>query len=193
MARPDFVVRVALIGAESVGKSVLTERLAERLGGVAVPEYGRDAFPWADPGYEARPEHLEKIAYAHRTSVEQAAGRAVRYLISDTEAVTTEVWSEFYLGAVPAGVRRAVATQRFDLVLYLEADVPWVDDGVRSWQSDRARFAERLLERAEEEPTPVVRIGGDWAAREEASIEAIRALGAPRGPLGLPGRWGRSL
>jgi nicotinamide riboside kinase len=190
VVRPDYLVRVAVVGAESVGKTTLTRRLAERLGGEAVDEYGRDAYPWGDPAYRARPEHFTQIVRGHGEALREAERTAERYLISDTEAWTTEVWAEFYMGGqVPVSVVQAGRNQRFDLVLYLEADVPWVSDGVRTWQDERAEFAARLLERVEESAPRVVRIGGGWEDREAAALAAIRALGTPRAPFGVEGRW----
>ena len=49
--RPDWLVRVAIVGPESVGKSTLSARLAQLTGGADVQEWARDAFPWADPSW----------------------------------------------------------------------------------------------------------------------------------------------
>ena len=129
MSEMRKTVRIAIVGPESVGKSTLALDLAEHFGGVAVEEYGRDAFPWADPDYVARPEHMVEICRGHAAAITQAEVEAPVWLFSDTEAITTRVWSDLYLGEIPAGIEPYIAAQDFDLFLLLEPDVPWVNDG----------------------------------------------------------------
>ena len=187
--RPDYLVRVAIMGPESVGKSTLARDLAEHLGGRDVQEYAREAYPWGDPTFRARPEHMVEICVGHGRWIHGAERAADRYLISDTEAITTLIWSESYLGEVPDEVVEAARTQEFDLYLLLDLDVPWVADGIRTWEHARQAQFERVRDELEARGLPYTIISGGWTERFEASLNAIRQLGAPQAPMGCPERF----
>lgn len=184
VVRPDYLVRVAVVGPESVGKSTLSARLARHLGGRDVQEYARDAFPWADPDYRARPEHMVEICRGHRAAILEAERTADRWLFSDTEALSTLAWSELYFGAVPDGVHDHVARQEFDLFLLLDADVPWVADGTRTWEDHREPLHRRLRELLVERDLPFREISGTWEERFARALEVLEELGPPAAPRG---------
>ncbi len=187
--RSDYLIRVAIVGPESVGKSTLARDLAEHLGGRDVQEYAREAYPWGDPTFRARPEHMVEICAGHGRCIRGAEQSADRYLFSDTEAITTLVWSESYLGEVPREVVEAARDQQFDLFLLLDLDVPWVADGVRTWEHGRQAQFEHVRNELEARGLPYTIISGGWSERFEASVQAILALGSPHAPMGCPGRF----
>ncbi|WP_293913269.1 AAA family ATPase [Deinococcus sp.] len=88
-----FVQRVALVGAESTGKSTLAAALAGAFGTRFVREYGRDVYERENGALH--PEHFAEIALGHR-ALEDEAIRAPglnRFLFADTTAATTLMWS----------------------------------------------------------------------------------------------------
>ena len=88
-----FVERVALVGAESTGKSTLTAALANDFGSHFVREYGRDVYERENG--QLTPEHFLEIALGHRALEDEAArtpGQG-RSLFVDTTAATTLMWS----------------------------------------------------------------------------------------------------
>ena len=187
--RPDWLVRVAIVGPESVGKSTLAAHLAEHTGGRDVQEFARDAFPWGDPDYRALPEHMVAICDGHRRWLDEAAATADRWLFSDTEALSTLAWSELYFGQVPEGVHDYVEAQAFDVYLLLDADVPWVADGTRTWADHRRPLHRRLRELLLQHDLPFREISGSWTQRFDRALAILDELGAPRRPRGLPGRF----
>ena len=66
-----FVWRVAVLGAESTGKSTLTQALAARFGTTFAREYGRDVYEREDG--TLTPEHFLEIALGHRALEDEAA------------------------------------------------------------------------------------------------------------------------
>ncbi|AWN23865.1 cytidyltransferase-like domain-containing protein [Deinococcus irradiatisoli] len=88
-----FVERIAVVGAESTGKSTLTAALAADFGTHFVREYGRDVYE-REHG-QLNPEHFLEIALGHRALEDEAARRAGlnRYLFVDTTAAATLMWS----------------------------------------------------------------------------------------------------
>ena len=88
-----FVERVAVVGAESTGKSTLAAALASDFGTHFVREYGREVYEREDG--QLTPEHFLEIALGHRALEDEAARMPGlnRYLFVDTTAATTLMWS----------------------------------------------------------------------------------------------------
>ena len=63
-ARGPDVARVVFLGAESTGKSTLSECLAQSYGTVSVPEIGR--FIWEEKGGKLDADDYVEIAVRHR-------------------------------------------------------------------------------------------------------------------------------
>jgi HTH-type transcriptional repressor of NAD biosynthesis genes len=129
-----FVERVAVLGAESTGKSTLTRALGESLGTSWVREYGRDVYE-RENGV-LTPEHFLEIAHGHR-ALEDEAARApgvCRWVFCDTHAATTLMWSYLLTGtALPELHALADACRtRYAHTLLCAPDLPHEQDGWRA-------------------------------------------------------------
>ena len=175
--RPHFVKRVVLTGAESTGKTTLAKRLADLFSTVWVPELARGYID-AKGGFDL--SDMEPIGRGQVASEDEAARRANRLLICDTDAIVTSVYSRYYFGTVPDGLLALADSRRADLYLLFDTDVPWVADSQRDLPHVReemqAMFRESLRSRA----IPYTRIHGTWAERERRAIEAISHLFWPK-------------
>jgi NadR type nicotinamide-nucleotide adenylyltransferase len=173
-ARPYYLRRVAIVGPESVGKSTLAARLAKRFGTIHVPEYGRtytDIY-----GMDLRPSDLEAIAQGHRALEDALAPQARRFLISDTDAVVTAMWSRYLLGEVPPLVAEYAATPRYDLYLLLPPTLPWTQDGTRVQEDREVRqwFFEGCQEMLA--GRRCVTLEGGWDERFTQAVHALQSL-----------------
>jgi HTH-type transcriptional repressor of NAD biosynthesis genes len=129
-----FVERVALLGAESTGKSTLTRALGEAFGTAWVREYGRDVYE-RERG-RLTPDHFLEIALGHR-ALEDGAARAPgvhRWVFCDTHAATTLMWSYLLTGtALPELHALADAcAARYAHTFLCAADLPHEQDGWRA-------------------------------------------------------------
>src|SRR5436305_13834174 len=102
---------------------------------------------------------------------DEAAARAERLVILDTDLFSTAIYARHYYGAVPEWIALAARERRGDLYLLLDVDVPWAADAQRD-RADRreemhALFVDGLAE------APVVVIRGDWEERRRRAIDAI--------------------
>jgi NadR type nicotinamide-nucleotide adenylyltransferase len=175
-----FTRRVALVGAESVGKSTLAALIAREHDTVWVAEYGRLYCEGID-ALSLGVADLEAIAWGQATWEDEAASRANRVLLCDTELHTTCTWTELTVGFVPAWMTAAARDRPYDLFLLLEADVPWVSDGVRVLGDARAGHTDMIRRELEAAGRRVLTVRGDFAARERIAREAVRALLAEPG------------
>ena len=126
-------IKIALLGAESTGKSQLAYALAAHLcasgqRAIAIDEYLRE---WCDE-HERTPQQLEQTHIANEQQARIESAAAVHdWVIADTTPLMTAVYSEFIFqdnSLHPA----ALAYQRsFDLTLITGLDMPWQADGIQ--------------------------------------------------------------
>jgi HTH-type transcriptional regulator, transcriptional repressor of NAD biosynthesis genes len=163
---------IVLHGVESVGKSMLAERLAAHFGTGWVPEYGREHAEVH--GTDMDQADLLAIGQVQSRWIGEAAARSA-LVIADTDALMTAAWAEMMLGHVPPAL---LQYPRADLYLLLEPDVPWIDDGTRIYgtKASRARFAEIARDVLVENGTNWREIGGGWDARFVQAVSAIDLL-----------------
>jgi nicotinamide riboside kinase len=165
------VLRVVLSGVESVGKSLLAERLAARFGGACVPEYGRDYTERLDR--PLAPHDLREIAAGHQLAAARAAAGAPPLLVEDTDIVMTTAWGTMLFGGRNPAL--AALSSAADLHLLLLPDVPFVPDPVRLFGDPDRRAALHAIVEAEFAARGLrpERIGGSFPERTEAAIAHV--------------------
>jgi NadR type nicotinamide-nucleotide adenylyltransferase len=189
VARPYFVKRVCVFGAESTGKTTLCRALADHFQTRWVPEYARvhltqkasrphDSDDLTTEGVTIPIEFddIDCIARGQISSEDAIAHDANRVLICDSDLLLTEIWSETLFGRCPQWIRETARQRSYDLYLVCKPDVPWVDDPVRYQPNHRMAFHERCLRLLESHQRNVVTLSGTWARRTESAINAVNAL-----------------
>lgn len=177
-ARPWFLKRVCVFGPESTGKTTLARQLAERYDTLWVPEYARALIE--AQGGELQAPDIERIAQGQLASERALARSAHRILFSDTDLLSTTIWSRELFGRCPDWIEAAAAEQRFDLTLLCDVDLAWEADVARYRPRGREDFLRRCEAALQAHDRPYVKISGEGPARLEAAIEAVeRALARP--------------
>jgi HTH-type transcriptional repressor of NAD biosynthesis genes len=177
--RAWFTVRVAVVGAESTGTTTLARDLADHLRTAWVPEHGRpfSARKVAEGTRDTwtTPEFVT-IARTQAADEDAAARRSGPVLVCDTDAMTTGIWHERYLGARCEEVDRLGASRTYDLYLLTGDEIPWVDDGTRDGRHVRAGMQQRFREALADRTEPWVELHGDRATRLAAAIEQVEGV-----------------
>ncbi|HEV2691848.1 MAG TPA: AAA family ATPase, partial [Verrucomicrobiae bacterium] len=95
-----FAKRVCVLGAESTGTTTLAEALAQDLETAWVAEYGREysATKASENDQTWRTEEFTHIAEEQTRREDEAARRANRILICDTNTFATTLWHKRYMG-----------------------------------------------------------------------------------------------
>jgi len=129
----DAIV-IAIVGAESTGKTTLASALAERLAadtGLAatwVPETLRD---WCTArGRTPRRDEQAAIAVEHSARIEAAAARH-GIVVCDTTALMTAVYSQLLFGDDSLEPMAITAHRRCTATLLTAIDLPWQGDGLQ--------------------------------------------------------------
>ncbi|MCL2892916.1 MULTISPECIES: multifunctional transcriptional regulator/nicotinamide-nucleotide adenylyltransferase/ribosylnicotinamide kinase NadR [Brenneria] len=139
--KPFFVRTVAVLGGESSGKSTLVNKLANIFNTTSAWEYGRDYVFSHLGGDEMALQYsdYDKIALGQAQYIDFAVKYANKVAFIDTDFVTTQAFCKKYEGREHPFVQALIDEYRFDLVILLENNTPWVADGLRSLGSATAR------------------------------------------------------
>jgi len=175
--RPYYVRRVALVGAESTGKTTLAQALAAHFATVWVPEFARD-YLLAHGGIATEAD-MPLIAQGQAAAEEQLARDANRLLICDTNVLTTQLWYEHYFGAPPAALRQLAAERTAHLYLLCAPDVPWVPDALRDSPAERGWFHQRFQQELGQQGLRYITLSGPFAGRLAPALAAVATLLAP--------------
>lgn len=170
-AREYYLKKICIFAPESTGKSILTKQLAEHYRTVYVPEVARDFIDEA--GGNLTYDLIREIGPAHAEAILTAIPSAERFLFVDTDIEITRLFSDYYLGKVPEFPPWVESANRFDLYIFPDIDVPYVEDPQRDSGHMRERFREKLLAVLDKKCCDYVIIKGNWDERFSMAIEAI--------------------
>jgi HTH-type transcriptional repressor of NAD biosynthesis genes len=176
--RGYFARRVCVLGAESTGTTTLARALSERLDTVWVREYGREYSARKLERGESSWQSAEftHIALEQTRLEDEAARKANRLVIADTNAFATRLWHRRYLGGESADVRAVAAAVKCDLYLLTGDEVPFEQDGLRDGEQVRHAMHAWFVEELESQGTPWKLLRGPHAARMALALDAVNSL-----------------
>lgn len=129
------VIKIAITGPESTGKTTLAEQLSLFFKVDGVPEYARK-FLLERGGAYTRSD-LITIAEGQRNAIQNTIASSVRLVIVDTEMTVMKVWSEFKFGTLDEKIKSYWEEEKWDLVLLTGTDIPWEYDELREHPEQR--------------------------------------------------------
>lgn len=146
------VTRIVVTGSESTGKTTLARDLAAHFGALWIAEQSRSYAERVKRPLTAEdvsPIASEQIA-AEDAGLSEALKRNLRWLILDTDLVSTVVYARHYYGSCPAWIEAEARARLGDLYLVCDIDIPWAADSVRDRPQSRdtlhAEFRTTLTE-----------------------------------------------
>lgn len=190
-------LRIALLGAESTGKTTLAQAMAQRLRaqGHRVEVVDEVLREWCVRERRTpRPEEQMPIALEQERRVDEAGARA-DIVIADTTALVTAIYSAmlFEDGEL---YQFALARQRtYHLNLLAGLDVAWAADGVRDGPDSREAFDALLRQELLKAGVEWRVVYGQGEQRTLAALQAVCAI-APwawevQASAADLGRWSR--
>jgi len=175
-------LRVAIVGAESTGKSALAQALAEALARefdlrcAVVDEYLRD---WCVAhGRTPRADEQMALAREHARRIEEAATRpGLDVLVCDTTPLMVAVYSDLLFDDRSLEPVARECQGRMDLTLLTALDLPWVADGhMRDGPLVRGPVDGRVRARLNDWGATWSLVSGSGPARVASALDSLRPL-----------------
>ncbi len=171
--------RVVLIGPECTGKTRLASDLAELYGVPWSPEHARTYVEGC-----ARPLAYADVEPIARGQIEgedaaiaRATGAGARFVLLDTDVVSTMVYSRHYYDDCPVWIEAEAVRRLGELYLLHHIDVDWQADGLQREQPERREeLFVRFRLTLELLGATVAEIEGDWDERRRRAVAAIAAV-----------------
>lgn len=165
------MIRVGVIGPESVGKSTLCRQLAEQYGYRWEKEYAREYVESLD-----RPYNLSDLDNICRHLIGQISTEHENdVVLFDTELIIMKVWYKHVYNMVPDVVEQALQDYPMDLYLVLTPDIAAELDPVRENLDKREYFLNWYVQEVQHTKRPYYCISGQGAERTRAAYETINA------------------
>lgn len=133
------LLKIAVVGPESTGKSTMAKYLAYKLNTVCVPEYARYYCENLNRQYSLQDE----VNMFHgQIALEEAIIPLSKnqLIICDTTILTVKIWSDHLFGHTPEIVTGEIKSRKYDLYLLMDIDLPWEDDPLRDFPNEREHF-----------------------------------------------------
>lgn len=165
------VIRIAITGPESTGKSELTWKLAKHYGGKYVRETARNYLE--ELGRKYNYFDLWVIAQMQLKNEQQRERFASNYLFCDTELTVIKIWSEHRFSKCHPWVLKKLGEIKYDLYLLCDVDLPWKPDPLREHSHLRKYFFDKYHNELTGRGLPFVIISGTGPQRVQNAVDAI--------------------
>jgi HTH-type transcriptional repressor of NAD biosynthesis genes len=172
VVRPYFVMKICFYGPESTGKSVMAERMAQIYQTEWVPEVARELIT----SNTFTVDDIIRIGYTHYERIQQKLKTANRILFCDTDAITTQIYSQKYLGKVPPVLFDLEKKVSYDKYFLFDIDVPWVADGLRDLGNEREEMFDLFKSELEKRSIVYQVVQGDFQQRDRFIREVVDKL-----------------
>jgi len=140
-------MRIAILGPECSGKTLLARSLADKLPGALVQEYGRTYSE--EFGNQSTALDLAAIAAGQLMAEEEATLVSPGLpLVCDTDVLTTCSYAYLYLGYCPTTLQELAGLRQYNVTFLLPPSLPFRPDSIRLFEHRREEhFAllEKLL------------------------------------------------
>ena len=176
-----YTKKVCVVGTESCGKSTLVRNLAKYFNTSYVEEAGR--FVCEEVGLDnMQKRHYFEILFKHKELERLALENANKVLLIDTDCLITLYYYQLQFGDNDKDFENIASSisnlNNYDLYLFLEPDVKWVQDGTRTYGDEEVRKQnnEILKSLLDKNNINYVSIKGEYQERYEQSKEKIKQL-----------------
>ena len=198
------LIKVAVIGPESTGKSTLCELLALHYNTQWCPEFAREYllthgmdYTYDDLLYIAKgqlameDEYIQSVVGSSESGVNSSQDDAelrtlnselqtqhTKLLFIDTDMYVMKVWCEFVFGKCHRWVLEQIIERKYDLYLLCNTDLPWVKDELREYPDliTRDKLYHIYKDIMINQSTPWVDISGDHDERLQKAVKAVDQL-----------------
>ncbi|MEI6312175.1 MAG: ATP-binding protein [Bacteroidota bacterium] len=163
--------KIAVVGPESTGKTVLCEQLAKHYQSTFVPEFARDFLLERNNVYTQ--EDLLFIVEQQAILEKKIEQEANRFLFIDNDYINLKIWMQEVFQQNNAYIHQMIITHTYQLYLLCDIDVAWEADILRQNENNRDYLYQRFEEELNHYQFPYVKISGIGETRLQQAIEKI--------------------
>lgn len=171
--KPDFAVKVVILGTECTGKTTLTEKLAKHFNCSFVLEAGRDIIPNSNSFTFA---DLHLVATEHAKRIDKTILVHSPLVIIDTDIHTTKSYSQFTFEKELEISANIYNSNKANLYLYLNNDVEYLQDGTRLSETERNLLDLSHRQVLTDHNIDIIEIKGDWDERFKKAVEQVNKI-----------------
>jgi hypothetical protein len=165
------VIKIALLGPESTGKSTLAAALASHYQTLWAREFARSYLPTLNRSY-TKSDVLNCVAEQQKLESEVLYNTTQPLVFFDTEMINLYVWLDYCYGDAPIGLISNLK-DRYDFYLLTAPDIPFEPDPLREHPDLRDYFFERYKTEILKTNIPFAVINGIGNTRFENAVRAI--------------------
>lgn len=168
-----LVKKIAIVGAESTGKTWLAEHLAQHFNCTWVPEYSRQYLTELEGDYTAA--DVEAIARGQLKLEDEIAAQATGpWLFCDTNLVVIKVWMDVAYGDTPDWIVQEILNRPYQGYILTDYDIPYEPDPLREHPEMRDMLTAMYEATLEGFDLPFVKVSGSKQARLQQCIELLK-------------------
>jgi nicotinamide riboside kinase len=162
------MIKIAVTGPESSGKTTLSRTLSEKLNAALIPEFARTYLEEREGVYTER--DLIPIAHGQKELLDKFKDSS---LVSDTDFLVLKIWSGVKFQHVAKEIEDLYTNTNFDLYVLCKPDIPWEADPLRENPTDRDYLFELYLTELKISGRRYITVQG---TREERVNQVLQAI-----------------
>lgn len=166
------MIKVAITGPESSGKTTLSEQLANHFNVEWVPEFARTYL--IERGGAYTQEDLDSIAKGQFEEMEKVQNRELVFY--DTDLTVIKIWSEYKYNSSSTKIDELLRKQEVDLYLLCKPDLPWEEDPLRENPNNREVLYDLYLDALKDKGVTFAIISGTPKERLEHAIATVNTV-----------------
>ena len=172
------IIKIAMYGPESTGKTTLSKQLAAHYNDEWVHEFARNFLQekWDKNKEICTEEDLISIAKGQVKIENEAVLKAKKILFCDTNILVTKVFSDIYFNRCEKNIIQAAKEHQYDLIFLTNIDVPWKADDLRDGPQNRENIFEIFKNEIIANGNPYIILEGDVISRFEKAVQIIDEL-----------------
>lgn len=166
---------IVITGAESTGKSALTEWLANHFQVPFIPEFARSYIENLQRKYNYA--DVENIAREQIRELKKTALLNHPLIFADTWLIITKIWFEEVFGRFPQWLEHEIKNAEIDLFLVCDTDLPWIPDQVRENGGEKRLYLQkRYIDAIQEYGFDYKIVSGENKLRFKNALQQLKPL-----------------
>ena len=167
------MIKIAVTGSESTGKSSICQIYSEKHKALIVPEFART---WLEskPNSRYSFEDVEWMAQEQLRLQSEALQSAFKLVVCDTDLLVYRVWMDVVFGKCPKWIEEESERNAFDYTFLMDIDLAWESDPLREHPHLREELFFRYLNALEKTKRPFGIVRGKLEERFENSLTLLK-------------------